>query len=226
MELQQYLNFDFLIRFLEGLQKFLGDKCEIVIHDYRNGYDHSIVYAFNSELSGREVGGPPQSGMITQFGKDIEPLKDSIVSFAAGQKDQFYKKCTTLISDENNKIVGSVCLNLDISGFLLAQNAIQGLIQYPPQEPAGPLPDNDSILTKNVDEILAHYIRQAETMAGKPMALMSKEEKIRALDFLDQKGVFKISKTSVQLCESFQISKYTLYNYLEEARSGRDADSK
>ena len=29
------------------------------------------------------------------------------------------------------------------------------------------------------------------------MGLMNKEEKIRALDYLDQKGVFKISKTSV-----------------------------
>lgn len=222
MEIQQYLNFDFLIRFLEGLQKFLGDKCEIVIHDYRKGYDHSIVYAFNAQLSGREVGGPPQSGMITQFGNDIGPLKESVQSFSAGPKDQFYKKCTTLISDENNKIVGSVCLNLEISGFLLAQNAMQSLLQYPPQEPAAPLPESDSILTKNVDEILQHYVQQAETIVGKPMSLMNKEEKIRALDFLDQKGVFKITKTSVQLCEAFQISKYTLYNYLEEARSGRN----
>ena len=58
-------------------------------------------------------------------------------------------------------------------------------------------------------------------MIGKPMMLMNKEEKIRALDYLDQKGVFKISKTSVLLCETLQVSKYTLYNYLEEARSGR-----
>jgi hypothetical protein len=38
------IDFDFLSRFLEGLQKFLGDKCEIVIHDYRKGYDNSLVY--------------------------------------------------------------------------------------------------------------------------------------------------------------------------------------
>ena len=41
----------------------------------------------------------------------------------------------------------------------------------------------------------------------------------------DQKGVFKISKTSVLLCETLQVSKYTLYNYLEEARSGRGDNS-
>lgn len=35
----------------------MGDECEILIHDYRKGYDHTIVYAFNAQLSGREVGG-------------------------------------------------------------------------------------------------------------------------------------------------------------------------
>lgn len=34
-------------------------------------------------------------------------------------------------------------------------------------------------------------------MIVKPMMLMNKEEKIRALDYLDQKGVFKITQTRV-----------------------------
>ena len=54
---------------------------------------------------------------------------------------------------------------------------------------------------------------------------MNKEEKIRALDYLDQKGVFKITKTSLLLCDAMQISKYTLYNYLEEARISRKSET-
>ena len=67
MEISQYLDFDFLIRFLEGLQKFLGENSEILIHDYRKGYDHTIVYALNPAVSGRAVGGSPKGGMITQL---------------------------------------------------------------------------------------------------------------------------------------------------------------
>lgn len=85
--------------------------------------------------------------------------------------------------------------------------------------------DRDFILKKNVDDILQHYIYQAESMIGKPMMLMNKEEKIRALDYLDQKGVFKITKTSLFLCDAMQISKYTLYNYLEEARISRKSET-
>ena len=217
MEISQYLDFDFLIRFLEGLQKFLGENSEILIHDYRKGYDHTIIYALNPAVSGRAVGGSPKGGMITQLGKDIEPMKDSIQTFSNGPKDRFYKSFTTLIPDENGKIVGSVCVNLDVSDLLNAQRALGAFVQYPMTQHA-PTNDIDALATKNVDDILKYYMKQAELLVGKPMGLMNKEEKIRALDYLDQKGVFKISKTSVLLCETLQVSKYTLYNYLEEAR--------
>lgn len=222
-DISQYLDFDFLIRFLEGLQKFLGSDSEIIIHDYRKGYDHTIVYAWNPGLSEREVGGSPKGGMITQLGKDLGPLKDSVQAFSNGPKDRFFKSFTTLIPDENGKIVGSICVNLDVSGLLMAQKALQSFIQYPSAAVhTPPATDMDALATKNVDDILQYYMGQAESLVGKPMSLMNKEEKIKALDYLDQKGVFKISKTSVLLCETLQISKYTLYNYLEEARSGRD----
>ena len=128
MEISNYMDFQFLIRFLEGLQKFLGDNCEIIVHDYRKGYDHTIVYAFNSQLSGRDVGGSPRGGMITQLGNDIEPLKHSIISLDTSQKDRLFKSCTTLIEDEHHKIIGSVCLNMDVRDLYLAQSALQNLI--------------------------------------------------------------------------------------------------
>lgn len=269
MEISNYMDFQFLIRFLEGLQKFLGDNCEIIVHDYRKGYDHTIVYAFNSQLSGRDVGGSPRGGMITQLGNDIEPLKHSIISLDTSQKDRLFKSCTTLIEDEHHKIIGSVCLNMDVRDLYLAQSALQNLIGrpgtigvsaavgaqidgVPGYTPSGTdsgnsaagngstghgstdgtssanqaaMSDRDFILKKNVDDILQHYIYQAESMIGKPMMLMNKEEKVRALDYLDQKGVFKITKTSLLLCDAMQISKYTLYNYLEEARISRKSET-
>ena len=48
---------------------------------------------------------------------------------------------------------------------------------------------------------------------------MNKKEKMRALAFLDEKGILQMSKASVRLCEFFNISKYTLYNYLDAVRN-------
>lgn len=56
------------------------------------------------------------------------------------------------------------------------------------------------------------------------VALMTKEEKVRAIRYLNDTGAFLITKSGPKVCKYFGISKYTLYNYLDEARaSERDA---
>lgn len=222
MEISECFDFDFLIRFLEGLQKFLGDKCEIVVHDFRKGYDHSLVYEFNAKLSGRKVGDSPRGGMISNLGKDIADFKDSMVFFYPGAKGQMFKSCTTLVADKEHRIIGSVCLNLDVSGFLLAQNTIQNFVRYDTETESAEPMNAKTVLEKNVDDVLAYYMQQSEALIGSPMLLMTKEEKIRALDYMDQRGIFKITKASNLLCDAFNISRYTLYNYLEEARSSHN----
>ena len=224
MEISQYLDFDFLIRFLEGLQKFLGENSEILIHDYRKGYDHTIVYALNPAVSGRAVGGSPKGGMITQLGKDIDPMKDSIQTFSNGPKDRFYKSFTTLIPDENGKIVGSVCVNLDVSDLLNAQRALGAFVQYPMTHHA-PTNDIDALATKNVDDILKYYMKQAELLVGKPMGLMNKEEKVTAIQFLNDAGAFLITKSGDKVSKYFGISKFTLYSYID-VNSRKSEDKK
>jgi predicted transcriptional regulator YheO len=224
MDIQKNIDFEFFIRFSEGLQKFLGERCEIVIHDFRRGFDHTIVHIINGELSGRSIDGPPRGGMIANCGKDIDPFKESRIYFYDGVKGKIFKSCTTLIGDENNKIIGSVCLNLEMTDFVLAQNALQSFVRY--NNPDLSTLREDELMFKNVDEVLRYYMDQSEQMVGKPMALMNKEEKMKALEFLDGKGVLKITKASVLLCQAFQISRFTLYNYLEEIRgNGAQAES-
>ena len=49
---------------------------------------------------------------------------------------------------------------------------------------------------------------------------MSKEEKVRAIRYLNDTGAFLITKSGPKVCKFFGISKYTLYSYLDEARAG------
>ena len=55
---------------------------------------------------------------------------------------------------------------------------------------------------------------------GKPVALMRREDKVKAIRFLNQSGAFLITKSGHKVCKYFGISKYTLYSYLDEAKSG------
>ena len=71
-------------------------------------------------------------------------------------------------------------------------------------------------------DLLDSLIEQSIRMVGKPVSLMDKSEKIRAIRYLNDSGAFLITKSGPKVCQVFGISKYTLYSYLDEARQSSD----
>lgn len=55
-------------------------------------------------------------------------------------------------------------------------------------------------------------------LVGKPVALMGKEDKIKALRFLNDTGAFLITKSGDKVSKYFGISKYTLYSYIDATK--------
>ena len=60
---------------------------------------------------------------------------------------------------------------------------------------------------------------QSEKLIGKPPALMTKDEKVRAIKYLNDNGAFLVTKSGPKVCEFYGISTYTLYSYLDEIKS-------
>jgi predicted transcriptional regulator YheO len=73
-------------------------------------------------------------------------------------------------------------------------------------------------IPRNVSELLDDLIAQSVRLVGKPTALMTKEDKIRAIQFLSDAGAFLITKSGDRVSKFFGISKFTLYNYLDEGK--------
>ena len=67
----------------------------------------------------------------------------------------------------------------------------------------------------NVNAVLDELIDQSVAMVGKPVALMNKEDKVRAIRFLNQNGAFLVTKSGDKIAKYFGISKYTLYSYID-----------
>ena len=73
----------------------------------------------------------------------------------------------------------------------------------------------------NVNDLLEELIKQSVKLVGKPAALMNKEEKVKAIRFLNDSGAFLITKSGQRVCNFFGISKYTLYSYIDEAKGDK-----
>ena len=67
----------------------------------------------------------------------------------------------------------------------------------------------------NVNDLLDDLIEQSVELVGKPVALMNKDDKIRAIQFLNQSGAFLVTKSGDKVAKFFGISKYTLYSYID-----------
>lgn len=89
-----------------------------------------------------------------------------------------------------------------------------------------PKKETNELFVNDIHELMEYYLHTVEEKIGKTASKMNKAEKLCALDFLDQKGMLQISKSSIKFCEFFQNSKFTLYNYLDEIRGNIEKDNK
>lgn len=95
---------------------------------------------------------------------------------------------------------------------MTVDRAIKALIDTEPQSDAKKQPDQ---IVTNVTDLLDSLIEQSVLMIGKPAALMNKEEKVAAIQFLNDAGAFLITKSGDKISKYFGISKFTLYSYID-----------
>ena len=69
--------------------------------------------------------------------------------------------------------------------------------------------------------MLDELIQQSVALVGKPAALMNKDDKVKAIQFLNQNGAFLVTKSGDKIAKYFGISKYTLYSYIDSKQEGK-----
>ena len=212
--------FEYSCRIAKGIAAQFGPNCEVVVHDLRtHDIEHSIVAIENGSVSGRRLGDGPSRIVLEAMHEDAAKLEDRLAYLTRTSDGKIMKSTTIFIRGDDGKIVGILGINYDISMLLAFQKTIQDFtMQELHQEEAS------SQIPLNVNDLLEDLIRQSITLIGKPVALMSKEEKVRAIGFLKKSGAFLITKSGPKICKAFGISSYTLYSYLDECSSTDESD--
>ena len=111
---------------------------------------------------------------------------------------------------KNGKVAAILGINYDISSLLMVEDAVHELIDTKDKTQGEP----EKIV--NVNNLLDELIAQSVALVGKPVALMNKEDKMRAIGFLSQSGAFLVTKSGDKIAKYFGISKYTLYSYIDK----------
>lgn len=207
---------DFYKRLAHALALQFGSGCEVVVHDLETtDPSHSIVAIENGHVTGRKLGDGPSHVVLEALHAGTERLEDRLAYLTKTADGKILKSSTVFIRDDEGRTMGIFAVNYDITILRAAADVIGGLVGTEPDAPREPEP-----IVRSVADLLDDLIEQSVQLVGTPVALMTKEEKVRAIRYLNDTGAFLITKSGPKVCKYFGISKYTLYNYLDEARSG------
>lgn len=203
-----------MIPLVDGIASTFGKNCEVVLHDIRNPQS-SVIAIANGHITGRSIGSPmTEYGLATlrkgQFDKPI-------VNYRKKTKEgKLLKSSSLFIKDEKGKLIGFLCINYDISELTIARNIINDFTNI--MEDADFDEDSGESFGSTVNEMLSSIVNKTLESVGKPVAFISKEEKVNIVQTLDQKGVFLIKGAIDYVAKVLCVSRYTVYNYLDEIR--------
>lgn len=207
---------DFLARLARGIARQFGSNCEVVVHDMTpSDPEHSIVAIENGHVTGRRLGDGPSHVVWETLKADPKKIDDRLSYLTRTEDGKILKSSTIFIRDAEGKVVGLFAINYDITVMKAMEDQLRLFTSpdIPEEEPQK--------IIHNVNDLLEELIKQSVKLVGKPAALMNKEEKVKAIRFLNDSGAFLITKSGQRVCNFFGISKYTLYSYIDEAKGDK-----
>ncbi len=203
---------------IRGFGKHFGESVEFVVHDYKRDFSKTIVAIVNGNVTKRKVGDSGTSvGLKIMQGQQEEDGKFGYISQT--KEGRYLKSSTIYIKDDDNKLLGSVCVNCDITDAMVARSFLNGYL--------GSGMDNhvETTVYNSVDDLLISLINESINYVGTPVAMMNREQKIEGIRYLNNKGAFKIKNASVIISKYYDVSRYTIYNYINDSQSAEESDN-
>ena len=198
---------------VELLGKMLGSDYEIVLHDVSDGYA-SIVALVNGNLTGRDINAP-----MTDFGKFLMSNPRSVdVNYIANYPSEAgngrpMRSGVALIKDVNEKLVGFLCINFDVTKASMLKDMGDFMMKTTPLS-------FENVHAENFGGVNGHdtLIEKARKKIGKPLTFLSSEERKQCIKYMDSLGFFKLKGSIESLAKEMGRSRYTLYADLRSAR--------
>lgn len=199
MEYEELLNL--LENFGEMVSETFGSKCEVVISDLDDP-DHAIMYIYNGQVTGRNVGDPLDAQARSRVAASADGLYCNYHKF---KNNKDIKASTFSFSACGHNL--AICINYDITSFQVLQSLVA---QFTDFYPAAGKPDSDS------DISMDRAIDAAIAATGKTAFFLNKEDRLQVLLTLQKQGMLNMQKSVPTIAKAMGVSRYSIYNYLNE----------
>ncbi len=205
------MDLELMRRIAKAISAEFGKNCEVIVHDLKaEDLDHTIVAAENGHVSNRQLGDGP-SRIVLETLQHKERVPEDMLAYLTKTHDgRVLKSSTVFLKDAEGVVEGVLSINYDITEMIMAERAIDSILHHKENKEEQP-----KSIPQSVNELLDDLIEQSVKLVGKPVAMMNKEDKTKAIKFLNDAGAFLITRSGDKVSHYFGISKYTLYSYID-----------
>ncbi|GAK04920.1 YheO-like PAS domain protein [Geomicrobium sp. JCM 19037] len=205
--------FDQAIRSAEIIHKMLGSNCEVVVHDFSN-LDESLIHS-SGTLTQRDIGSPATDLVLKELQKPPEEVKD-LANYSTTYDGIIMKSSTIFLRDIGGRVVGALCINLNISKLSSLQEELQQFLSIEDGTEA-----NESFYS-TVHDVIEEMVENVVSEFNKGIDHLSMDEKVDIVRRLDYKGAFLIKGAVEYLAQYLNVSKFTIYNYLQKIKTEKE----
>ncbi len=203
-----------IIPIADAVAEMFGKRCEVVLHDLTHPQS-SVVYTKNGHVTGRKIG----QSFHHLFPKVLSSSKfndDYLSNYKTVANDgRVIKSSTALIRDDNGMVVGAFCINFDVDDLLKSKLFVEEFVCMDETENLR----EEKEIVDSVWDVVTNLIQYAVEEYPVPINEMTKQDKLKIVSFLNEKGLFLIKGAIDELAVSLNVSKVTIYGYLEELKS-------
>lgn len=210
MGLQDYQLLESYKKLMYFISHLLSQDCEIVLHKVQE--DTCVIEEIiNPVITGRKKG--QYTDVLGLYHSEEHANEDySDTRYYTSKDGNTIKANTFFIKNEDKKLIGMMCVNMNVSALVDAHNWIVGFMEgFVPK-----VLESDVQSTDTVEDYTFKTIDQVILESKIDPSRMSVEEKIEILRVLDTKGVFRVKGTMNYISKKLSISEPTLYRYLKE----------
>ena len=194
----------------EIVAEMFSPYLEVIVHDLTNP-NQSIIAIFNSHITGRKIGdGTSDIG----YKKLSNELPDKIVNYSNKSPSGVELKSSSLtIRNDNNKIIGSMGFNFDLSHFVNIREFIDLFSKSVEMEE---LPKKEEFFMWSIKTEIQQALNKYLMMNKLQSKVLTRDDKLKVISYMKNKGYVSKKGAKTIISELLAISRPTLYKYLKE----------
>jgi len=214
-----------MIPLIKFMAKVMGPNTEILLHGLGD-YGNSIIAIENGHISGRKAGGPVTDFVLNIIKNKRYETEEFDTNYTGrSKKGNLLKSSTLYLKNDQNELIGLVCVNVDMSVFMDLDQKLRAIINYdlaedvfgdaPLVQPSDKVEEN---FGESLEDLTASSIETIINDFGIPPERMSPEEKLDVVRQLNEKGVFLLKGEVSRVARYLNVSEATVYRYLSKVK--------